>query len=146
MQILRCTIIGLNNEGFNKDDTSIQWRVQGVLLACPPPPPIGPNSFTFTYVSTEKHPCRRPAPPDGSAPPPQRELLDPQLVLNHNLFIGQKPRAGRCCNIMHGYLWNGLFLIFAKHNRNSCTLFLNLHDVSCFHVVLNWESLYLCPF
>ena len=30
------------------------------------PPPTGPNSFVFTYVFTEKHLCRRLAPPTGN--------------------------------------------------------------------------------
>ena len=44
------------------------------------PPPTGSNSFIFTYVFTEKHPCQRLAPPNVSAPP-QWEILDPQLIL-----------------------------------------------------------------
>ena len=40
-----------------------QWRIYiQKFLACAPPP-TGPNSFIFTYVFTEKHLCRRLAPP-----------------------------------------------------------------------------------
>ena len=36
----------------------------------PPPPPIGSNSFVFTYVFAKKCPHRRLVLPNSSAPPP----------------------------------------------------------------------------
>ena len=33
------------------------------------PPPMGPNSFVFTYIFTEKHPHRGSTPPTGPRPP-----------------------------------------------------------------------------
>ena len=44
-----------------------------------PPPPIGLNSFVFTYVFTEKHLCWRLAPPPMRVGAPQWEILDPPL-------------------------------------------------------------------
>ena len=44
-------------------------------------PPMGPNSFIFAYVSAKTRLCRRSAPLNGSAPP-QREILDPQLLID----------------------------------------------------------------
>ena len=32
------------------------------------PPPMGPNSFIFAYIFTEKHPCRRSTPPSMGNP------------------------------------------------------------------------------
>ena len=44
-------------------------------------PPMGPNSFVFAYIFTEKCPRRRSTPPlTGARPPPPREILDPPLV------------------------------------------------------------------
>ena len=34
------------------------------------PPPMGPNSFIFTYIFTKKHPCWRSMPPLTDASPP----------------------------------------------------------------------------
>ena len=51
------------------------------------PPPMGPISFIFKYVFTEKHPHWRLAPPNRSALP-QREILDPPLVLQtHSVMV-----------------------------------------------------------
>ena len=41
----------------------------------------GSISFVFAYVFAEKCTHRRLAPPNGSAPPPQREILDLPLLL-----------------------------------------------------------------
>ena len=55
------------------------WRVwgRGRWRASPP---TGPNSFISTDIFAEKHPHQRLASPTGSAPPSQREILDPQLL------------------------------------------------------------------
>ena len=45
------------------------------LEAGPAPTPKGPNSFVFAHVSVEKCP-----PSEVGTPPPQREILDPQLL------------------------------------------------------------------
>ena len=34
------------------------------------PPPMGPNSFVFTYIFTKKHPCWRSSPPQWVHTPP----------------------------------------------------------------------------
>ena len=46
--------------------------IGGSRGACPVhAPPTGPNSFVFTYIFAEKHPCRRSMPPlMGPRPPP----------------------------------------------------------------------------
>ena len=49
----------------------------GVPSACPP---MGPNSFIFTYIFTEKCPHQRSTPPSNRCMPPLREILDPPLV------------------------------------------------------------------
>ena len=55
----------------------------GQLLVYAPPPPMGSNSFVFAYVFTKKCPHQRSVPPTMARhPPPQREILDPPLVLN----------------------------------------------------------------
>ena len=38
---------------------SSHWQIQGGPIGSPAPPPTGPNSFLFTYVSAKKCPCRR---------------------------------------------------------------------------------------
>ena len=46
------------------------------------PPPMGPNSFIFAYIFTEKHLCQRSMPPQWVHTPLQ-EILDlPLLILN----------------------------------------------------------------
>ena len=45
------------------------------------PPPTGPNSFVFTHVFAKKCPCWRLVPPPTRVGAPQREILDPPLVL-----------------------------------------------------------------
>ena len=53
--------------------------------ACPVHgPPMGPNSFVFTYIFTEKCPRRRSMPPLMGARPP-REILDPPLRRTNSL-------------------------------------------------------------
>ena len=49
-----------------------------------PPSPMGPNSFVFAYIFTQKCPRRRSTPP----PPPPREILDPPLHLQN--FINSR--------------------------------------------------------
>ena len=55
----------------------------------PPPPPTGPNSFIFTYVFTEKHLCRRLAPPPMRVGAPQREILDSPLLTIEIITLAQ---------------------------------------------------------
>ena len=66
------------NEGL---DILAQMRFHQIprLVADPgvPPPPKGPNSFILADVFTEKCPHRT------SAPPSQREILDPPLQTAH---------------------------------------------------------------
>ena len=45
------------------------------------PPSTGSNSFVFPYIFAEKHMHRRLAPRSNGSAPPQREILDPQLVV-----------------------------------------------------------------
>ena len=61
---------------FPNSGGTIQLRVQGgrhwsvpTLPPAPPPPPAGPNSFIFAYVSAEKCPCQRLAPPQTGRRP-----------------------------------------------------------------------------
>ena len=46
-----------------------------------PPPPTRPNSFVLTYIFAKKHLCRKLTPPSQQALVPQREILDPPLIL-----------------------------------------------------------------
>ena len=45
-------------------------------------PPMGPNSFVFTYIFTKKCPRWRSTPPPQRVHAPLREILDPPLLDN----------------------------------------------------------------
>ena len=56
---------GLSNCGSHP--RKAHWWIQGGAPGtCPP---TGSNSFIFAHVFTEKHTCRRSAPPTGRRPP-----------------------------------------------------------------------------
>ena len=64
----------------------------GVPGACPPPP-MGPNSFVFTYIFTKKCPRRRSTPPLMAARPPYgkswiRHCIS--VVASHSGLVSQR--------------------------------------------------------
>ena len=60
----------------------------GTTGTCPPPP-TGSISFVFTYVFAEKCMRRRLVPPPMGRRPPQREILDPPLVMDVTYIKGR---------------------------------------------------------
>ena len=59
-----------------------------------PLPPTGPSSFVFTYISTEKCPHQRLVPP-----PPQRQILDPQLATAVLMQSGSEQKLQDDCQM-----------------------------------------------
>ena len=57
------------------------------------PSPMGPNSFVFAYIFTEKHPHRRSTPPNGCTPPYRNSWIH-----HCNKLISNPIRLNTLCN------------------------------------------------
>ena len=67
----------------------LPWWIIGGSRGAPPAcaPPTGSNSFVFTHVFTEKHTCRRLAPPTGQRPPTENPGSATALYHEHKQNI-----------------------------------------------------------
>ena len=117
-------------------------------------PPMGPNSFIFAYIFTEKCPRRRSMPPLTGARPPLREILDPPLhkcvfskellgdlkwIISNGLF---RQNVCNSCNCFDGLLTihSCLFVLFLIQSNKLP----NIYDNSKNHVwrILFWRWMY----
>ena len=89
---------------------------RGGVPGARPPPPMGPNSFVFAYIFTEKCPHRR------STPPPLREILDPPLLSDRFTYI----------NFSKLILQNSpLYLNAVQNNTKTCTNYNKRWQLKC---------------
>ena len=93
-------------------------------------PPTGSNSFVFAHVLAERHVCQRSAPlPNGSAPPPQREILDPPLS-NH---FAKWQFVLNFANLEKSLIQRILHIVVAKTYQKITTSVINVMswDIDC---------------